>query len=158
MEGLVYLTIFMNLTELDKEEFYLQNCILCTLMIFLIMYLCQIGCHIDNLCVNLVMHADDICLIELSPGALQKLIHIFFDFNMQNNSLFNSFKSFCMLFKPRLYKLSCLSLYMSIEKLEYTNITKYLGFAFGSDKKDDNDMLRGYSSRNIPNFKKYIRR
>ena len=47
-----------------------------------------------------------------------------------------------MVFKPRLYKLSSPSLYMSTEKLEYTNSTKYLGFTFSSDKKDDNDMLR----------------
>ena len=44
-----------------------------------------------------------------------------------------------MVFKPRLYKLSSPSLYMSTEKLEYTNNTKYLGFTFSSD---DNDMLR----------------
>ena len=87
---------------------------------------CQIGCHIDSLCVNLVMHADDICLMELSPGALQKLIHIYFDFSMQNNLSYNVSKSFCMLFKPILYKLSCPSLYMSIEQLEYINSTKYL--------------------------------
>ena len=31
--------IFMYLTELDKEEFYHRNCILCTLMIFLIIWL-----------------------------------------------------------------------------------------------------------------------
>ena len=118
----------------------------------------QIRCQIDSLCVNLVMHADEICLMALSPTALQKLMHICHEFSMQNNLSYNSSKSFGMLFKLILHKLSCLSLYMSIEKLEYTNSTKYLGFAFGSDKKDDNDMLRGYSSRNIPNLKKYIRR
>ena len=61
---------------------------------------------------------------------------------IKNNLAFNSSKSFCMVFKPRLYKLSFPSLYMSTEKLEYTNSTKYLGFTFSSDKKDDNDMLR----------------
>ena len=40
-----------------------------------------------------------------------------------------------------MYKLSCPSLYMSTEKLGYTNSTKYLRFTFSSDKKDDNDML-----------------
>ena len=102
----------------------------------------QIGCHIDSLCVNHVMYADDICLMAPSPAALQKLINICYDYSMQNNLSFNSSKSFCMVFKPRLYKLSSPSLYMSTEKLEYTNSTKYLGFTFSSDKKDDNDMLR----------------
>ena len=102
----------------------------------------QIGCHIDSLCVNHVMYADDICLMAPSPAALQKLINICYDFSMQNNLSFNSSKSFCMVLKPRLYKLLSPSLYMSTEKLEYTNSTKYLGFTFSSDKKDDNDMLR----------------
>ena len=102
----------------------------------------QIGCHIDSLCVNHVMYADDICLMAPSPAALQKLINICYDYSMQNNLSFNSSKSFCMVFKPRLYKISSPSLYMSTEKLEYTNSTKYLGFTFSSDKKDDNDMLR----------------
>ena len=61
---------------------------------------------------------------------------------MQNNSSFNSSKSFCMVFKPRLYKLSRPSLYMSTERLECTNCTEYFGFTFSSEKKDDNDMLR----------------
>ena len=47
-----------------------------------------------------------------------------------------------MIFERRLYKLSCPFLNMSTEKFECANGTKYLGFAFSSDKKDDNDMLR----------------
>ena len=74
-----------------------------------------------------------------SPVALQKLINICYDFSVQNNL---SSKSFCMVFKPRLYKLSCPTFYMNTERLDYTDIIKYLGFTFSSDKKDDNDMLR----------------
>ena len=102
----------------------------------------QIGCQIDNVCVNHVMYADDICLMAPSPAALQKLINICYDFSLQNNLTFNSSKSFCMVFKPRLYKLSCPTFYMNNEKLDYTDSIKYLGFTFSSDKKDDNDMLR----------------
>ena len=36
----------------------------------------QIGCHIDNVCVNHVMYADDICLMTPSPTTLQKLLNI----------------------------------------------------------------------------------
>ena len=88
------------------------------------------------------MYADDICLMAPSPAALQKLINICYDFSLQNNLTFNSSKSFCMVFKPRLYKLSCPRFYMNNEKLDYTDSIKYLGFTFSSDKKDDNDMLR----------------
>ena len=95
--------------------------------------------QIDNVCVNNVMYADDICLMAPSPAALQKLINICYDFSLQNNLTFNSLKSFCMVFKSRLYKLSCPTFYMNNEKLDSI---KYLGFTFSSDKKDDNDMSR----------------
>ena len=49
----------------------------------------QIGCHLDNVCVNHVMYADDICLTAPSPAALQKLINICYDFSIQNNLSFN---------------------------------------------------------------------
>ena len=95
--------------------------------------------QIDNVhvCVNHVMYADDICLMAPSPAALQKLINICYDFSLQNNLTFNSLKSFCMVFKSRLYKLSCPMFYMNNEKLDSI---KYLGFTFSSDKKDDNDL------------------
>ena len=32
---------------------------------------CKIGYHIDNLCINHVMYADDICLMTPSPAFLQ---------------------------------------------------------------------------------------
>ena len=87
----------------------------------------QIGCQIDNVCVNHVglMYADDICLMAPSEAALQKLINIYYDFSLQNNLTFNSSKSFCMVFKPRLYKLSRPTFYMNNEKLNYTNSIKY---------------------------------
>ena len=47
-----------------------------------------------------------------------------------------------MVFKPRLYKLSCPTFYINNGRLDYTDSIKYLGFTFSSDKKDDNDMLR----------------
>ena len=55
----------------------------------------QIGCQIDNVCVNHVMYADDICLMAPSPAALQKLINIYYDFSVQNNQSFDSSQSFC---------------------------------------------------------------
>ena len=50
------------------------------------------GCHIDNLCMNQVMYADNIYLMARSPVSLQKLIDIGYDFSAQNNLSFNSFR------------------------------------------------------------------
>ena len=68
---------------------------------------CKVGCYIDNLCMNHVMYANDICLIAPSPAALLESIDIYYDFSVQNNLSFNSSKSYCMVYKPKSYKLSC---------------------------------------------------
>ena len=60
------------------------------------------------------MYADDICMMPPSPAALQELIniHVCQDFSVRNDLSFNSSKSYCMVFKPKSYKLSCPLLYM----------------------------------------------
>ena len=94
----------------------------------------KIGCHIDNLCMNHVMYADDICLMAPSPASLQELIDICYDFNVQNDLSFNSSKSFCMGFKPKSYKLSCPILYIDNLELKYADHFKYFGFTFRMPK------------------------
>ena len=49
----------------------------------------KVGCSIDNLYMNHVMYADDICLMAPSPAALQELINICYDFNVRNELSFN---------------------------------------------------------------------
>ena len=73
------------------------------------------------------MYVDDICLMAPSPAALQELIDICYDFSVQNDLSFNSSKSYCMVFKPKSYKLSCLRLYMDNHLLKYTDDIEYLG-------------------------------
>ena len=80
----------------------------------------QNGCHIDSLCVNRVMYANDIRLMAQIPAVLQKLIKICYDLSMQNNSLLNS-SIFWVVYKSKLYKLSCSFLCMNSAKLEYNN-------------------------------------
>ena len=103
---------------------------------------CNVGCYIDNLCMNHVMYPDDICLMAPSPAALQELIDICYDFSVQNYLSFNFSKSYCMVFKPKSFKLSCPRLYMDKQLLKYTDDNKYLGFTFSSDQEDDKDLLR----------------
>ena len=91
---------------------------------------------------NHVMYTDDICLMAPSPAALQELINICYDFSVRNDLSFNSSKSYCIVFKPKSYKLSCPLLCMDIQVMNYADNVKYLGFTFSSDQKDDNDILR----------------
>ena len=96
----------------------------------------KVRCSSDNFCMNHVMYADDICLMAPSPAALQELINICYDFSVRNDLSFNSSKSYCMVFKPKSYKLSCPLLYMDSQVLKYADNVKYLGFTFSSDQKD----------------------
>ena len=73
-----------------------------------------------------------------SPAALQELIDICYDFSVQNDLSFNSSKSYCMVFKPKSYKLSYPRLYMDNQLLTYTDdikLFKYLGFTFSSHQR-----------------------
>ena len=99
----------------------------------------DIGCHIDNLCMNYVMYADDICLMAPSPTSLQGIIYVCYDFDVQNDLSFNSSKSFGMVFKPKSNKLSCPILYMNNLELKFADNFKYLGFNF--DQKDDKNVV-----------------
>ena len=91
---------------------------------------------------NHVMYADDICLMATSPAALQELIDICYNFSVKKDLSFNSFKSYCMVFKLKSYTLSCPRLYMDNQLLKYTDDIKYLDLTFSSDQKDDKDLLR----------------
>ena len=86
------------------------------------------------------MYADDICLMVPSPSCSFTESNKYL-FSIQNNLSFNSTKSVCMVFKPRLYNLLCPTFYMNTEMLDYTDNIKYLCFTFSSDKKDDNMLL-----------------
>ena len=91
---------------------------------------------------NHVMYADDICLMAPSPAVQLYVYSLIYDFSVQNDLSFNSSKSYCMVFKPKSYKLSCLLLYMDSQLQKYVDNVKYLSFTFSSDQKDDNDILR----------------
>ena len=104
--------------------------------------LCKSGCYIDDQCMNHVMYADDICLMAPSAIGLQKMLDVCFDFSLRNDIMFNPVKSVCVTFKQKNSKLSCPSVRLDSNTLEYISQTKYLGFMFNTNAQDDEDMLR----------------
>ena len=88
------------------------------------------------------MYADDICLMAPSAIGLQKMLDVCFDFSLRNDIMFNPVKSVCVTFKPKNSKLSCPSVRLDSNTLEYISQTKYLGFMFNTNAQDDEDMLR----------------
>ena len=55
-----------------------------------------IGCYIDNVCVNHVFYADDLCLMAPCALALQELLNICYNYSIIVDLNFNAKKSFCL--------------------------------------------------------------
>ena len=104
--------------------------------------LCISGCYFDDQCMNHVMYAENICLLAPSAIGLQKMLDVCFDFSLRNDIIFNPVKSVCVTFKSKNSKLSCPSVGLDSNILEYISQTKYLGFMFNTNAQDDENMLR----------------
>ena len=87
-------------------------------------------------------YADDLCLMAPCAIALQEVFNICHNYNIIVDLHFNAKKSFHFAFTPRLFKLSLLYLHINNIPISYVDLVKYLGFAFASTHKDDNDILR----------------
>ncbi len=70
------------------------------------------GCHVNNSCVNLIFYADDFCLMAPSPSGLQRLVDACALYGIDNDIIYNIKKTFCMIFKPHRYQLSCPDIYI----------------------------------------------
>ena len=102
----------------------------------------RIGCHIDDVCINHVFYADDLCLMAPCAIALQELINICYQYSNEIDLNFNATKSFCVAFTPKHYKLLLPSLFMNSLPILYADSIKYLGFIFTSNNCDDSDILK----------------
>ena len=117
----------------------------------------RIGCHIDDVCINHVFYADDLCLMAPCVIALQELINVCYQYCNEIDLNFNTTKSFCVAFTPKHYKLLLPSLFMNPLPILYADsiiqlllvkikpkylIIKYLGFIFTSNNCDDSDILK----------------
>ena len=101
-----------------------------------------IGCHIEDLCINHVFYADDLCLMAPCAIALQELINMCFKYSIEIDLNFNALKSYCVVFLPQLYKLALPVLYINSMPISYTDSIKYLGYIFSNNNNDDAEMLR----------------
>ena len=102
----------------------------------------RIGVHIDDVCINHVFYADDLCLMAPCAIALQELINVCYQYSKEVDLNFNATKSFCVVFTPKHYKLLLPSLFMNSLPILYADSIKYLGFIFTSNNCDDSDILK----------------
>ena len=88
----------------------------------------RIGYHIDDVCINHVFYADDLCLMAPCAIALQELINVCYQYSNEIELNFNATKSFCVAFTQKHYKLLLPSLFMNSLPILYDDSIKYLGF------------------------------
>ena len=80
-----------------RAGFYLTNYFLSRWMTYLICYIRSgVGCYIDNVCVNHVFYADDLCLMAPCAIALQELLNMCHSYSIIVDLNFNAKKSFCL--------------------------------------------------------------
>ena len=90
----------------------------------------RIRCHINDVCINHVFYADDLCLIAPCALALQELINMCCLYSIAIDLYFNANKSYCMIFTPRNYKLFIPPQYLNKLPVLYSDFNKYLGYTF----------------------------
>ena len=102
----------------------------------------RIGCHIDDVCINHVFYADNLCLMALCAIVLQELINVCYQYSNKIDWNFNATKSFFVAFTPKHYKLLLPSLFMNSLPILYADSIKYLGLIFTSNNCNDSDILK----------------
>ena len=102
----------------------------------------KIGCHINDVYINDVFYADDLCLMAPCAIALQELFNVCYQYSNEFDLNFNATKSFCVAFTQKHYNLLLPSLFINSLPILYADSIKYLGFIFTSNNCDDSDILK----------------
>ena len=110
----------------------------------------KIGCHIAGEPANNYGYADDLALLAPSAKALDKLLAICDNYATDNDIIFSTEKSVCMLIhagsRPRY---DPPRVWLSNAPLQYVESFKYLGHIISTNFKDDLDILRELKSLNV---------
>lgn len=110
----------------------------------------RIGCNIGSIFVNLLAYADDMVLLAPSWYALQMLLDGIQTEADAINMTFNTTKTVCMVFNPRLKNRIVSENYPPFQlsgcRLAYVTSFKYLGHIIENDLSDDRDINREIKS------------
>ena len=94
----------------------------------------NIGCHIGNLCLAILLFADDICLMAPTRSALQKMIDTCYNYCFENGLSFNSLKSKVLIFSRQRVDLDKIKpLHLNGSKIDFVSQIKYLGMNIQSN-------------------------
>ena len=82
------------------------------------------------------MYANDICLLAPTASAMQSLLDVCYEYDTENDILFNPITSVCTVFKSKAYKLYIPTVFSGHKALQYISESKYLEFSFSDSKCD----------------------
>ena len=103
----------------------------------------DIGCFINDTCLNHIFYADDAVLLAPTVESLQRLLNVCDAYADDFSVIYNSKKSCCTAFLPsNLKNISIPSIYLKQRKLEWIQSKEYLGVILCSDRSDDLDIQR----------------
>ena len=90
----------------------------------------------NDVCINHVFYADDLCLMAPCEITLQELINICYKYSIEIDMNFNALKSFCMAFIANVFKLKLPSLHINSWPIAYTDTVTYLGYIFSNNNNN----------------------
>ena len=103
----------------------------------------NVGCYLNDTCVNHLFYADDSVLIAPSPYALQQLLNVCEVYARNYEMCYNAKKTACMVIYPKAMKNMCPPrLYLNSKELSWVAEHKYLGIFVTSNNCDDRDIQR----------------
>lgn len=104
---------------------------------------CMVGCTLNEVSVNHLAYADDVCLISPSVGGLRQLLRICEEVAEYLSIRFNPDKSVCMRFLPKVnYVIPLFEVLLKGVPLNFVQETKYLGHIICDDLSDHADMQK----------------
>jgi hypothetical protein len=113
----------------------------------------NIGCNMAGRFINHLGYADDMSLLTLTSGGMQKLLDICSQYGVENDVIYHKKKTVCMLFKPKCFKsIRSPSLYLDGSVITYVSNHKYLGIIMSEGNWDVNikqQMRKFYGRANM---------
>ena len=102
----------------------------------------KIGCFAGNILINHLSYADDMVLVAPSARGLQKLINICSMFASVNNIIYNTDKTKCIIFWPKVVLGTGVKFLLHDKVLDVVDEIKYLGIYINNNLSDDSEMSK----------------
>ena len=100
----------------------------------------RVGCHVGHVFCGALTYADDITLLAPTHSAMSEMLRICEQFASEYHVLFNSSKSYMLLFSPRANARNnnCRPFYLNGNHINYTDKALHLGTYVGKGAHEAN--------------------